>query len=180
MIHSSTIHVNTKQNRVQMSFQHVPYAMKIPPMEATFENFPDEILLSICRYLSQYEIFWAFHDLNHRLNCTISGYFHSMIVRENIGPDYRDRPHLLPLIGSCLRSLKIRGTHITAANIRAAPNIQELTLHYARADIIPVSDLREFIQRRSTFHACVLDIGISDRCEHYRLSEVTGSGFSLC
>lgn len=163
-----------------MSFQHVPYAMEIPSMKTTFEYFPDEILLLICRYLPQCDIFWAFHDLNHRLNCTISGYFHSMIVREHIGPDYLDRPHLFPLIGSRLRSLKVRGTYITAANMRAAPNIEELTLHYARADIIPVSDLGEFIQRRSTFNACVLDFRISDRCEHYRLSEVTDSGFALC
>ena len=45
--------------------------------------FPDEIILKMCRYLSWFDIFIAFYNLNTRLNQTISGYLNYVSFGED-------------------------------------------------------------------------------------------------
>jgi hypothetical protein len=40
----------------------------------SLEMLPDEVILIVCSYLSQFDILQALNDLNYRLNCTISDY----------------------------------------------------------------------------------------------------------
>ncbi|CAF1035372.1 unnamed protein product [Adineta steineri] len=100
-------------------------------MITTIEYLPDEILLIICNYLSQYHIIHAFFNLNDRLNSTISQYYNSLIVDHNV---YRE---LLPIIGSYLQSLTIKDISLKSHEISLASNIQELTFDKQHPQSIP-------------------------------------------
>ncbi|CAF0765754.1 unnamed protein product [Adineta steineri] len=46
----------------------------------TLEKLPDELLLSICRYLSSADVLFSFYGLNSRLSQTISGYYQHVVI----------------------------------------------------------------------------------------------------
>jgi hypothetical protein len=103
-------------------------------MKAIFEHLPDEILLIICQYLSQYHIIWAFFNLNNRLNCTISQFCQSLFISHANS----HRRQLLPIIGPYLRSLTIKSIDLSSSQISLASNIQELTFIQTQSQPIPV------------------------------------------
>jgi hypothetical protein len=109
-------------------------------MKAIFERLPDEILLIICQYLSQYHIIWAFFNLNNRLNCTISQFCQSLFISHTNSHSYTntDRRRLLPIIGPYLQSLTIKSIDLSSSQISLASNIQELTFIQTQPHPIPV------------------------------------------
>jgi len=60
--------------------------------QSSFEDLPDEILLSICRYLSPINILDSLLNLNQRLNQTISSYREKIFLSHL---SYKDFNHLL-------------------------------------------------------------------------------------
>jgi len=107
-------------------------------MKAIFEHLPDEILLIICQYLSQYHIIWAFFNLNNRLNCTISQFCQSLFISHANSYSHTDRRRLLPIIGPYLQSLTIKSIDLSSSQISLASNIQELTFIQTQPHSIPV------------------------------------------
>jgi hypothetical protein len=106
-------------------------------MRTILEYLPDEILLIICQYLSQYEIIHAFFGLNYRLNCTISQFARSLVFEETFFNDRRSR-QLLSMIGPYLHSLIIKQIRLSPDEINLASNIQELTFLHTKPEFIPV------------------------------------------
>lgn len=74
----------------------------------TLEKLPDELLLSICRYLSSTEVLFSFYGLNFRLSQMISGYFQHVVIAQI---PYKQFTYIcntiLPEIGSNISSLVI-------------------------------------------------------------------------
>jgi hypothetical protein len=109
-------------------------------MATVLEYLPDEILLIVCRYLSQYDIIQAFFGLNNRLNCTISQFCHSLVVFDELHINRRQTRQLLSIIGPYLHSLTIKHTRLSPAEISLASNIQELTFIHTSPDSIPITN----------------------------------------
>ena len=105
-------------------------------MKTTLEHLPDEILLLICRYLSQRRIILAFFGLNNRLNRTISQYYRSLIVDTQYYSSRNNR-QLLPIIGPYLHSLTIKYSGLSSTEISLASNIRELT--FLNTQPVPIS-----------------------------------------
>lgn len=104
--------------------------------KSTFEIFPDEIILEICRYLHCSHVLYSFFDLNSRLNRTITSYCQHVWFRR---ASYKQLLHIyqyiLPRIGSSILSLTIHPLHQASfpssfkeqiSNI--FPNLKTLTL----------------------------------------------------
>jgi hypothetical protein len=106
-------------------------------MATLLEYLPDEVLLIICQYLSQHQIIFAFFNLNHRLNCTISQFLQSLVILDDRYRHHRQTRQLLSLIGPYLNSLIIKQTHLSTDEISLASNIQELTFIDTQPDVIP-------------------------------------------
>lgn len=102
------------------------------------EYMPDEILLNICQYLSQYDIVVAFFGLNKRLNCTISQFLQSLTIANDNFLNFYGNRKLLFIIGPYLDSLTIKNTNLSSSEINLASNIHELTLIHAQLDQLPV------------------------------------------
>jgi hypothetical protein len=107
-------------------------------MSTILEQLPDEILLIVCQYLSQYQIIKSFLGLNYRLNCTISHFLQSLVLSRDDGLNHRQSRELLSTIGSYLHSLTIKDSQLSSAEISLASNIKELTFIHTRPDSIPV------------------------------------------
>ncbi|CAF0927247.1 unnamed protein product [Rotaria sordida] len=106
-------------------------------MTTSLEYLPDEILLIICQYLSQYDIVLAFFGLNNRLNCTISQFTQTLIISNENCSTHRENYQLLSIIGPYLHSLTIKNIHLSSSEISIASNIQELTFIHTQPDDIP-------------------------------------------
>ncbi|CAF2514907.1 unnamed protein product [Rotaria sp. Silwood2] len=106
-------------------------------MITSIEHLPDEILLNICQYLSQYDIILAFFGLNNRLNCTVSQFIQTLIISNENYFTHRENYQLLSIIGPYLHSLTIKHTHLSSAEISLASNIQELTFIHSQLDDLP-------------------------------------------
>jgi len=104
--------------------------------QTTFEIFPDELILEICRYLHCSHVLYSFSDLNFRLNRTITSYRQHVWFRR---ASYKQLLHIyeyiLPRIGSSVISLTIHPLHQASfpssfkqqlSNI--FPNLKTLTL----------------------------------------------------
>lgn len=50
--------------------------------QTTLEDFPDELLLLMCRYLSSTEVLFSFHGLNYRLSRMISDHFGHIVMAQ--------------------------------------------------------------------------------------------------
>jgi hypothetical protein len=107
-------------------------------MATILEHLPDEILLIICNYLSQYEIITALFGLNNRLNCTISQFLQSLVLSTENNSNLNRSRQLLSMIGLYIQSLTIKYIHLSSADISLASNIQELTFMHTQPDHIPV------------------------------------------
>ena len=107
-------------------------------MATILEHLPDEILLIICKYLSQYEIITAFFGLNNRLNRTISQYLQSLVLSTENNFNLSGSRQLLSMIGPYIQSLTIKHIHLSPVDISLASNIQELTFMHIQPDPIPV------------------------------------------
>lgn len=105
-------------------------------MATLIEYLPDEVLLIICRYLSQYDIIRAFLGLNYRLNCTVSQFTQSLVLSYGVKHDRAGI--LLSLIGPELRSLTIKSTPLSSEEISLAPNIEEITFVNTDPYCLPV------------------------------------------
>ena len=106
----------------------------------TLETLPDEIILEICRFLSSTDVLYSLFDLNSRLNRTIFIYRQHVVLRRTsfIHFEYLCL-HILPKIGSTIRSLSINAnwTDLLAKRFlfyfghrmkEIFPNIEHLTL----------------------------------------------------
>jgi hypothetical protein len=75
------------------------------------ESLPDELLLLIFRYLHQFDILYAFQNLNRRFQQIIERYLHDIDVTQENTPSYKHFQllikHVLPLQGRAVRSLKL-------------------------------------------------------------------------
>ena len=73
-----------------------------------FEEFPDEILLLICQYLSSVDTLFSFYGLNSRLSQTISGYYRHVVLSQIPFKRYNYiSTSILPEIGTNIRSLTV-------------------------------------------------------------------------
>ncbi|CAF1246052.1 unnamed protein product [Rotaria sp. Silwood1] len=106
-------------------------------MATSLEYLPDEVLLNICQYLSQYDIILAFFGLNNRLNCTISQFFQTLVISNETYWSHKENCQLLSIIGPYLHSLTIKNIHLSSAEISLASNIHELTFIHSQPDNIP-------------------------------------------
>ncbi|CAF4255251.1 unnamed protein product, partial [Adineta steineri] len=90
------------------------------------ESLPDELLLIIFEYLSQYDLFYAFHNLNYRFERIIACYFNSIDLNqcENL---YYKRFRLF-----CEDLIPSYGHQINSLSIYDHPRIRVLQpyLHY--------------------------------------------------
>ncbi|CAF1286418.1 unnamed protein product [Adineta ricciae] len=108
--------------------------------KGTFEQFPDEILLLIFRYLSSMDILFSFYGLNSRLSQTINGYCQHIVLCQLPFKQYHHiSTSILPSISSEVYSLTISNewtgvlskVFLTDFGQRMSsifPNLQHLTL----------------------------------------------------
>ena len=72
----------------------------------TLEDFPDELLLLICRYLSSTEVLFSFHGLNYRLFRMISEQFQHVVMAQIPYKRFQTIcTSILPGIGSSITSM---------------------------------------------------------------------------
>lgn len=116
-------------------------------LKKTFEDLPDELLLSICRYLSPVHIFDAFLNLNARLNLTITFYreniFLSHLSKENF--EYLIAHHI-PRLASKVRCLVIddrSADHLSERFERMYnkidqefPMLEKMIFHQVHVDVV--------------------------------------------
>ncbi|CAF1092389.1 unnamed protein product [Adineta ricciae] len=108
-------------------------------MVSTFEHLPDEILLTICQFLSQYHIIHGFYDLNHRLNCTVAQFTTSFFMQRRYVYDQDQNQEILSTIGRFLRSLTVKDVKLSSQDLLLTPNIHELT--FIRTCVCPLPPL---------------------------------------
>ncbi|CAM4918709.1 unnamed protein product [Rotaria socialis] len=84
---------------------------------ASFELFPDEIILCVCQYLREADVLYSLYNLNSRLNTTITGYCRHLNL---MAVSYKQFEyavfHVLPQIGSIVRTFVLNGNWETIIN----------------------------------------------------------------
>jgi hypothetical protein len=115
-------------------------------------SFPDEIILSICRYLHPTDILLSFGGLNYRLNRTITDFIHYVHLSSIIS--YENYLYLLqitlPSIWSSIESLTINNCQISCLTTLfldnteriLPPNLKRLTLLH-----LNTNEIYNFINR---------------------------------
>ena len=106
----------------------------------TLEDFPDELLLLICRYLSSTEVLFSFYGLNFRLSRMISDHFKHVVIAQIPYKQFQTICRsVLPQIGSTITSLvlsnqwkgvlsKLFITYFANRMSSICPNLEKLTL----------------------------------------------------
>ena len=80
------------------------------PLPSSFELLPDEIILHICQYLRSADILYSLHNLNSRLNVTITGYCrHINLMTVSYKQFEYAVSQVLPQIGSFVRTFVLNG-----------------------------------------------------------------------
>ncbi|CAF0747389.1 unnamed protein product [Rotaria sp. Silwood1] len=75
---------------------------------SNFESLPDEILLEICKYLLCVDVLLSFDNLNTRMTCMISDYYHHVSLHKaSYTQSYELCTKILPNIGAQIQTLII-------------------------------------------------------------------------
>lgn len=120
--------------------------------DQTFEHFPDELLLQICRYLYPSDILLAFCGLNARLNRTINDFIRHVHLSSVISCNsylYLLRISL-PSIWSSIESLTIRNYPIPClTNVFLQTIEHDLPTNLKRLSLFHVNlhDIYQFVSR---------------------------------